>query len=90
MKKKVDEIRGLHSEIEDLLDEKLRALDRCMEEKKECPCGEGNCEIDPEKFQKMGSLYDELFTDKDFERIFKELQKSVEADEDREEIKKFL
>ena len=82
MERVVRDIRGLHKEIDEMLEEKLKAIDHCMENSKECPCGEGKCEIAPEKFEEIENLYSELFTDKKLEKQFEELKKKLNLDKE--------
>lgn len=77
MKRVVDNIKGLHREIDEMLDEKLKAIDDCMENPKECPCGEGNCEISPVKFEEIDDLYGELLKDEKMEQQFEGLMESL-------------
>lgn len=60
MNRVVEELQELHRDIDEMLDEKLKVIDRCMEEVKECPCGTGSCEVESEKFERIEKLYEEL------------------------------
>ena len=70
MEELVGNIKELHREIDEMLDEKLKVIDRCMEKNKECPCGEESCEISPVKFEEIDSLYGELLKDEELEKKF--------------------
>lgn len=58
----IEEIRGLHNEIDRECDDKLEVLDRCFREGRECrDCSlEGECRFDLPKLIKISRLYDEL------------------------------
>ena len=74
-KKIVENIRKLHREIDEMLEEKLRVIDGCMESSRECPCSEEGCEVSPEKFERLDYLYTQLFEDKKIEEHFEESKK---------------
>jgi len=80
MNKMVDDICELHREIDEMLEEKLRGIDRCIEEGvQECPCSEGSCEITSEKFDEVDRLYSELLKDEELRDRLEEAENLLKS-----------
>lgn len=80
MNKVVDDIYELHREIDEMLEEKLRGIDRCIEEGvQECPCGKGSCEITSEKFDEVDRLYSELLKDEELRDRLEEAENLLKS-----------